>query len=51
MKKKSAPKSVMLIMIIIVSIFGIISTNGCKTSDSSQTLMPVPYDIEGNKPK
>jgi hypothetical protein len=51
MKKKLAPKPVMLIMISMVFIFGIISTTGCKTSDPEQIPIPVPYDIEGNIPK
>ena len=51
MKKRPAPKVVILVMILMASIFGIISTTGCKTSDPEQIPIPVPYDIEGNIPK
>jgi len=51
MKKRSAPKAVILIMLLMASILGIISTTGCKTSDPEKIPIPVPYDIEGNIPK
>jgi len=51
MKKRSAPKTVILIVILMAFIFGMISTTGCKTSDPAQVPIPVPYDIEGNTPK